>query len=259
MAMSKGDQTLAGIVVLVVIAFAAAKLFPDAEPEKKASSDTASEPVPVPTVQIPSVDMPSPDSPTGAMQPPSTLGIGADASVSDGATPTSAADQNGAPGNAATGANAEGKQDTKQPGNREKEQNEPGGKEIAQTANAGQATPPIPAIKPLSGEVVFPGKFRPAAIRPHSIDRKAIRSLLQQARACTGKIRVTGHTDGMGKEQRNEELSRRRASVVKGMLVKAGIPANRIHVVGAGAGQPLSENNTQRGRDQNRRVEVACE
>ncbi|MCA1732567.1 MAG: OmpA family protein, partial [Acidobacteria bacterium] len=67
---------------------------------------------------------------------------------------------------------------------------------------------------------------------------------------------VEGHTDSTGSEEMNHALSHRRATAVKDALVAAGVPAERIQVVGKGETAPIATNNTAAGRQQNRRVEI---
>jgi WD40 repeat protein/outer membrane protein OmpA-like peptidoglycan-associated protein/Mg-chelatase subunit ChlD len=69
------------------------------------------------------------------------------------------------------------------------------------------------------------------------------------------QIEVAGHTDSMGSEQYNENLSLARAKSVKNYLTRKGIPENRIKVVGYGEKRPVATNSTEKGREQNRRVE----
>ncbi len=70
------------------------------------------------------------------------------------------------------------------------------------------------------------------------------------------KLIVEGHTDSMGSDDYNETLSRERAKAVKDYLItRFGISAERLQVKGAGEGRPLSSNDTDKGRSQNRRVE----
>lgn len=69
-------------------------------------------------------------------------------------------------------------------------------------------------------------------------------------------IRVEGHTDNMGKAEDLLQLSRDRAQAVKDFLVERGIHADRIETVGHGAQFPLTENDSDEERSQNRRVEV---
>ncbi len=69
------------------------------------------------------------------------------------------------------------------------------------------------------------------------------------------QIEVEGFTDATGSPGYNEELSRKRAdSVVRYLTVEHQIPLYRIHVVGLGEANPVSDNKTKEGRKENRRV-----
>lgn len=70
-------------------------------------------------------------------------------------------------------------------------------------------------------------------------------------------ILIEGHTDSTGKRKYNQNLSEGRAASVSNYLKSMGIPASRISNVGYGPDQPIADNNTEAGRQQNRRVEVA--
>jgi len=67
---------------------------------------------------------------------------------------------------------------------------------------------------------------------------------------------VVGHTDNTGAAALNDRLSLRRADAVKKYLASKGIEANRIYTEGKGARQPIADNKTAQGRQQNRRVEI---
>lgn len=69
-------------------------------------------------------------------------------------------------------------------------------------------------------------------------------------------IRVEGHTDSVGTEEYNQDLSIRRASAVRDLLVQRGVGINRIQTVGFGENTPVATNDTEAGRQMNRRVEV---
>lgn len=56
-------------------------------------------------------------------------------------------------------------------------------------------------------------------------------------------IQVEGHTDAVGSEQYNQQLSERRAAAVQNMLIQRGIDPKRIRSVGFGESQPVSSNN----------------
>ncbi len=70
------------------------------------------------------------------------------------------------------------------------------------------------------------------------------------------RIVVEGHTDSVGNETSNMELSRRRAESVQNLLVQRGVSANRINTVAYGETQPIAPNDTEAGRQRNRRVEI---
>jgi len=69
-------------------------------------------------------------------------------------------------------------------------------------------------------------------------------------------IRVEGHTDSVGSETYNMDLSIRRATAVKNLLVQRGVAESRIEVVGFGKTMPVATNDTEAGRMKNRRVEI---
>ena len=69
-------------------------------------------------------------------------------------------------------------------------------------------------------------------------------------------IRVEGHTDSTGTEKYNLELSARRAVAVKNLIVEKGISANRLETVTYGETRPIATNETEAGRQMNRRVEI---
>lgn len=69
-------------------------------------------------------------------------------------------------------------------------------------------------------------------------------------------VEVTGHTDNVGSNASNIELSQMRAISVGKHLIGQGIDKTRIQVYGAGPSQPIASNGTEKGRAQNRRVEI---
>jgi outer membrane protein OmpA-like peptidoglycan-associated protein len=69
-------------------------------------------------------------------------------------------------------------------------------------------------------------------------------------------VYIEGHTDSVGSESSNYQLSQRRADSVKSYLVGQGIQASRLSTAGLGEGSPVATNDTATGRQQNRRVEV---
>lgn len=69
-------------------------------------------------------------------------------------------------------------------------------------------------------------------------------------------INVVGHTDNIGSDSYNMELSRKRADSVARYLQSRGVDWNRLVVSGAGKSQPVASNDTEAGRAENRRVEI---
>ncbi|WP_202922528.1 OmpA family protein [Sinimarinibacterium sp. NLF-5-8] len=69
-------------------------------------------------------------------------------------------------------------------------------------------------------------------------------------------VELEGHTDSLGSDAYNLGLSERRANTVKVFLTGKGIPAKRMTSVGYGKTRPIDTNETEEGRDNNRRVEL---
>jgi outer membrane protein OmpA-like peptidoglycan-associated protein len=70
-------------------------------------------------------------------------------------------------------------------------------------------------------------------------------------------ILLAGHTDSTGSAEHNLALSRRRAASVSSFLATQNVPPVRITAYGYGQDHPVASNETEAGRAQNRRVEVA--
>jgi outer membrane protein OmpA-like peptidoglycan-associated protein len=69
-------------------------------------------------------------------------------------------------------------------------------------------------------------------------------------------VEVAGHTDNVGSDAYNQELSVRRANSVAAYLQSHGVMQQRLITVGAGESRPIASNDTEEGRAQNRRVEI---
>ncbi len=106
----------------------------------------------------------------------------------------------------------------------------------------------------LSGGVLFKtgeSKLLPAAMA----------QLNQVADALSGSnpdapIEVDGYTDNQGKDDKNRDLSQKRANSVAEYLVSRGVAKDRVKAVGKGSDSPVSDNTSTEGRAQNRRVEI---
>lgn len=70
------------------------------------------------------------------------------------------------------------------------------------------------------------------------------------------RILIGGHTDNVGSEAYNQELSENRAKSVYNYLVNHGISADRLQYKGFGLNQPVASNDTEEGRAKNRRTEI---
>jgi len=69
------------------------------------------------------------------------------------------------------------------------------------------------------------------------------------------RIRITGHTDWVGTDKDNQILSEGRSNSVKQSMVERGIDPSRMETEGKGESQPVDTNETEEGRQHNRRVE----
>ncbi len=69
-------------------------------------------------------------------------------------------------------------------------------------------------------------------------------------------LTINGYTDSTGTLAINEALSEKRARAVKEQLVASGLPESTMASYGKGPSNPVADNNTGNGRQQNRRVEI---
>jgi outer membrane protein OmpA-like peptidoglycan-associated protein len=94
------------------------------------------------------------------------------------------------------------------------------------------------------------------AVRPAA--RQNLRNLadsLQKYRRTN--VLLVGHTDDTGSESYNQDLSERRAEAAASVLGSQGLTRPRVEIAGRGELEPVAANDDERGRQQNRRVEVA--
>jgi len=69
------------------------------------------------------------------------------------------------------------------------------------------------------------------------------------------RIKILGHTDNVGSDANNQKLSEARAKSVYEALIAKGVPASKLAYEGRGESQPIADNDTDEGRQRNRRTE----
>jgi OOP family OmpA-OmpF porin len=97
--------------------------------------------------------------------------------------------------------------------------------------------------------------FDQAVVKPEF--REEVRQVAEFLRLHTDTVAVLeGHTDSMGSEEYNMDLSQRRVNAVRQLLIdQFGIDGARVRAQGFGESRPVASNDTPQGRAQNRRVE----
>lgn len=96
-----------------------------------------------------------------------------------------------------------------------------------------------------------------STIRPSADnDLKQIAGSIQK-RFSNDEVRIYGYTDSVGSKDYNKQLAEERAAAVQSWLVKNGdINSNRISLNAVGEARPVASNKTEKGRQENRRVEI---
>ncbi len=94
----------------------------------------------------------------------------------------------------------------------------------------------------------------------HSLRPLAREKLAKVAGIVSGhpglKLAVEGHTDSVGSDDYNQKLSEQRGSSVRDYLTKEGVASGSVTTKGFGESQPVASNDTAKGRQENRRVEL---
>ena len=67
---------------------------------------------------------------------------------------------------------------------------------------------------------------------------------------------IEGHTDNTGVAEHNLQLSQERADAIKAYLIRKGVKSKRLEAKGYGQTRPIESNDTERGREINRHVEI---
>lgn len=117
--------------------------------------------------------------------------------------------------------------------------------------------PPQPVYEKVTISATALFDFNKATLKPEG--KAALHDLNERIKikgAQVVDIDVIGHTDSVGPEEYNQQLSVRRATSVKDYMVSEDIDAGIIDVSGQGESNPVADNGTKEGRAQNRRVEI---
>ena len=127
---------------------------------------------------------------------------------------------------------------------------------------ADMASAPPGACGPAAAPVVHlvvpdPVLFASASDQPATNAATALDAIadLTQRDAPAAAITVLGHTDAVGSDAYNMDLSKRRAVTVLRALIDRGLDPNRLTAIAIGKRQPIADNTTLEGRARNRRVE----
>ena len=103
--------------------------------------------------------------------------------------------------------------------------------------------------------VLFPRRSAEITDQGQQIIEKHRRDAQEQLRRAV-YVEIIGHTDDVGDDDYNQDLSEQRAEAMRDYLVSTGLDPSKIVSWGAGEKQPIASNRTDEGRAENRRVEV---
>lgn len=100
-------------------------------------------------------------------------------------------------------------------------------------------------------------EFNSAKLRPEAVELLGkVGDALVSDDLETFRFSVEGHTDAVGTEGYNQSLSAQRAAAVKTFLAERGVAPDRLQTVGRGESDPVASNDSEEGRQRNRRVEI---
>jgi len=110
-------------------------------------------------------------------------------------------------------------------------------------------------------EIILEGRkitFAPGSTEVEGESAEVVDEISEVLRACREvdmDIQIAGHTDSQGREQMNLDLSEARAQAVLAALAERRAPIARITAKGYGETVPIADNDTEEGREANRRIE----
>lgn len=98
--------------------------------------------------------------------------------------------------------------------------------------------------------------FDSSQLRPEA--RQNLRELAQSLSSYDNtEVLIVGHTDSVGRAEYNQGLSERRAQAAAAYVMEQGVRPSRVRTMGRGEDEPVASNETEAGRQENRRVEIA--
>lgn len=98
--------------------------------------------------------------------------------------------------------------------------------------------------------------FDSSQLRPEA--RQNLRELAQSLSSYDNtEVLIVGHTDSVGRAEYNQGLSERRAQAAAAYVMEQGVRPSRVRTMGRGEDEPVASNETEVGRQENRRVEIA--
>ena len=134
-----------------------------------------------------------------------------------------------------------------------------------QPGSVGRTDTPAATAAQTAVDAVIGGKviaFEKNRARLTTEGRSVLNSLatvLLKSGDASVKYEISGHTDDVGSDDANLDLSTRRAEAVREALVAKGVPAERLVTRGYGESRPVASNDTEEGRSTNRRIEVRAQ
>ncbi len=116
--------------------------------------------------------------------------------------------------------------------------------------------PVLPPTIPVAQSFVLPDvRFEHNSAVLLELAYPALQQLLEMLQTNENyRLRIIGHTDDVGRPEQNLLLSQQRANRVAQFLIARGISASRLEISGKGEVEPIADNLTAKGRQQNRRV-----
>ena len=94
-----------------------------------------------------------------------------------------------------------------------------------------------------------------ATIRPESFSNlDAVVEFMVHKK--TARVEISGHTDNVGNAKTNKTLSEKRAQACRNYIVSKGVDKKRLEAIGFGDERPIAPNDTDEGRQKNRRIEA---